>query len=411
MLPVAAALGYATSVIHIYGLGPFIEPIAAEFGWSRTQTTAGLTVATLIQAALGIPIGIMVDRFGPRVLGLAGVLLASGAFALLGTATGGAANWYLLWAFMAIGALPVQATIWTSAVATRFEASRGLAFAVTLCGASVAAALFPWLGTRLIADHGWRTAFMAQGALWAVAAFPLVFLFFRGARDIRRGTEAQPAPVLEGVSLFEGVRSTVFARLLVASLLYTFTILALVVHFIPILRADGVEAGTAASIAALIGLFSLIGRLGTGYLLDRYRGSVVGAVVFLLPIGSCLLLMASGSSHAGAMVAAALIGLTLGAEVDVIVYLVTRHFGLKNFGALYGGMLVALSVGTAAGPLGASFVYDRSGGYDAFLGLAIGTLVLSSLCLLTLPRPAFGRAPGNKAGALEPPGKAVPTMR
>ncbi|MFP5435797.1 MAG: MFS transporter, partial [Alphaproteobacteria bacterium] len=151
ILPIAAGLGYATSVIHIYGLGPYIEPISQSFGWSRTQTTIGLTLATLVQALFSVPIGLMVDRLGPRLFGLVGVVLTCAAFAMLGTATGDKTQWLMLWSLLALATLPVQATVWTSAVATRFAASRGLAFAVTLCGASLAAALFPLLGSWLIA--------------------------------------------------------------------------------------------------------------------------------------------------------------------------------------------------------------------------------------------------------------------
>src|SRR5687767_3125808 len=83
MLPLAAAAGYATSVIHIYGLGPYIEPVSAEFGWTRTRTTAGLTLSTLIQAVASVPIGLLVDRVGPRLLGVIGALLTAAAFALM----------------------------------------------------------------------------------------------------------------------------------------------------------------------------------------------------------------------------------------------------------------------------------------------------------------------------------------
>src|ERR1700755_1896042 len=85
MLPIAAALGYSTSIIHIYGLGPYLEPLQAAFGWSRAQATVGLTVATFINAIFCMPIGALVDRFGPRAVGLFGVLLTCAAFALLGT--------------------------------------------------------------------------------------------------------------------------------------------------------------------------------------------------------------------------------------------------------------------------------------------------------------------------------------
>lgn len=392
MLPVAAGLGYATSVIHIYGLGPYIQPISDSFGWSRTQTTIGLTLATLVQAIFSIPIGLAVDRFGPRLPGLIGVPLLCGAFALLGTATGNDTQWYMLWALMALVTLPVQATVWTSAVASRFEASRGLALAVTLCGASVAAAFFPLLGTWLIGQHGWQRAAMMQGAIWAAIAFPIIFLFFRGANDTpaSRALAAQ-GPELEGTSLSAGFKSTIYLRLLLASLLFTFTMIGLVVHFIPISTSFGIDPLQAAGIAALIGVTSVVGRLTTGLLLDRFRGSLVGAVAFLLPAIGCLVLLTIGEGPLALMLAAIFIGLTLGAEIDVIVYLTMQHFGLKSFGGLYGGLLSALSIGTAFGPLAASRVFDTFGSYGPFLWLTVAFMVASSIALVTLPRPAFAR--------------------
>ena len=65
-LPFAAALGYSTSVIHVYSLGPFIEPLQQEFGWSRAQVSVGISIASFISAMFCIPIGIVVDRIGPR---------------------------------------------------------------------------------------------------------------------------------------------------------------------------------------------------------------------------------------------------------------------------------------------------------------------------------------------------------
>jgi MFS family permease len=391
MLPIAAALGYATSVIHIYGLGPFIQPLSDAFGWSRTQVTIGLTLSTMVQAVFGIPIGLMVDKYGPRRFGLIGVLLTTGAFAALSTATGTSLNWYALWGLLAVATLPVQATVWTSAVATRFEASRGLAFAITLCGASVAIAIFPLLGTALIAAYGWQKAIAIEGAIWAAIAFPVILIFFRGAHDKPRNAgPIEARRVLSGVELGEGLRSSIYWRLLLASLLFTFTIIALVVHFIPILTDRGADKMAAASIASLIGLSSIAGRIGTGLLLDRLRGSLVGAVVFMLPAIGCLLLLTVGTTPLGQAAAALTIGLTLGAEVDVIVYLTTKHFGLKSFGGLYGGLLTALSIGTSTGPLAASAVFDHVGSYAPFLWLTIGFMVASSAALASLPKPKFG---------------------
>lgn len=394
MLPVAAALGYATSVIHIYGLGPYIEPIQEVFGWSRAQATSGLTTATVINAIFCIVIGMLVDRMGPRLVGLIGVLLTAGAFALLGTATGEKANWYLLWGLMAFATLPVQATIWTSAVASRFETSRGMALAVTLSGASLAATVFPVLATWLIDTYGWRTAFAVEGGIWAAITFPMLLLFFRGARDTKSDGDKSTAdeqvpqnpPQLTGVSASEGLRSLVFLRLFVASTLFTFTIIALVVHFIPILTNTGTERLAAASVASLVGISSLAGRLGTGYMLDHFSAARVGAVIFLLPILACALLLLAGADPLAQSLAAIVIGLTLGSEIDVIVYLTTKHFGLKNFGTIYGGLLTALSIGTALGPLSAAAVYDYFGSYEPFLLLTMIFMACSSLALASLPR-------------------------
>lgn len=387
MLPVAAAFGYATSVIHIYGFGPYIQPVSEAFGWSRTQTTVGLTIATLIQALMSVPVGLAVDRYGPRILGVFGVLFSVCAFAMIGTATGSKANWALVWLLMALATLPVQATVWTSAVASRFEKSRGLAFAVTLCGASIAQAFFPYVGARLIAAFGWQQAMAWQAAIWIAFAFPMIFLFFRGARDSGRSDEPALVSLSSGMRFADGLRSSVYLRLLLTSLMLTFGMVALSFHFVPMLTAKGLTAPAAAGIAALIGLASLVGRLGTGLLLDHFRASLIGGAVFLLPAAGALVLIGSGGAGAGPMLAAVLIGLTLGAEIDVLVYILTRHFGLKSFGALYGAILAALSIGTAIGPLVAARVFDVTGSYDGFLWAVVALMLASSAALFSLPHP------------------------
>ena len=397
-LPFAAALGYSTSVIHVYSIGPFIEPLQQAFGWSRAQISIGLTISSFISAIFCIPVGILVDRTGPRRVGLIGVFLISAAFGLLGTMTGTMANWAALWVIVAFGALGVQATVWTSAVASRFEASRGLAFAVTLSGASLSAAVFPVLATWLIGAYGWRIAFGAMGGIWAALVFPFLLLCFRGARDDgarKHATTTSPAKVLKGVTLSQGLRSRTLYKLLMASGLFSFTAIGAVVHFVPILTDSGAAPLAAAGIAALVGVFSIVGRVGTGFLLDRFPGHVVGALAFMLPIVAAVLLLLDGANPFSQAVAAAALGLTVGSEVDVIAFLAAKHFGLRNFGALYGALVMALSLGTAFGPLAAGTVFDHFDSYAPFLLLAIVLMGVSAIALFSLgPAPkAVGMAP------------------
>lgn len=387
MLPISAALGYATAVMYVYAMGPFIEPIQQEFGWSRAKISSGITIAACLSAFFSIPIGMMVDRVGPRRVGLIGVVLMGAAVALLGTATGTDANWIMLWLFLAFATLGVQATVWTSAVTSRFHRSRGLALAITLSGASLSATIFPILGTWLIGEYGWRIAYMALSGVWIALVLPVMFFSFRGAHDQKDTTpEAarEAKAVLTGVSLREGLRSPALYKLIMAGGFFAFTAIGVVVHFVPILTDSGAQPLAAASVASLIGIFSIIGRLGTGFLLDRFPAHLVGAFAFIIPIIGCALLLLDGSNPVYQAVAAAIFGLTLGSEVDVIAYLAAKYFGLKNFGALYGAMVMALSLGTAFGPLGAGAVFDRFGSYDPFLILMAVLMGLSAIALFSL---------------------------
>jgi len=386
-LPVAAGLGYATAVMYIYAMGPFMDPLAREFEWSRAQISSGITIAAFVSAIFCVPIGMLVDRIGPRRVGLAGVVMMSGAVALLGTATGTESNWILLWGVLAFSTLWVQATVWTSAVNSRFEASRGLALAITLSGASLSATIFPVLATWLIGAYGWRTAFMAMSGIWFLLVFPVCLLFFRGAQDVappHRTSALDTVRALAGVSLSEGLRSPALYKLIMAGGFYAFTAIGIVVHFVPILTDSGAEPLAAAGIASLVGIFSIIGRIGTGVLLDRYPGYRVGAIAFLLPIAACGLLLFDGANLVSQSVAAAIFGLTLGSEVDVIAYLAAKYFGLRNFGALYGAMVMALSLGVAFGPLGAGAVFDHFGNYAPFLVLTAVLMGTSSIALFSL---------------------------
>lgn len=392
-LPIAAALGYATSVLHVYSIGPFIEPLAQEFAWSRAQISSGVTIAAFISAVFCVPIGMLVDRVGPRTVGLIGIVLMISAYSLLGTATGDKTNWVILWVVVAFATLLVQATVWTSAVASRFSKSRGLALAVTLSGASVAATVFPIMATWLITHYGWRVAFVGLGCLWGALVFPILFFCFRGAQDeAAKDSKAasgsvQPARILSGVSLAEGLRSPTLYKLLLTGGLFAFIVVGAMVHFVPILTDSGAEPMSAAGIASLIGIFSIVGRLGTGLLLDRFPGHYVGAITCLLPVIAAGLLLGAGGDSISQILAAIALGITLGAEVDVIAYLATKHFGLKNFGALYGALVMALAMGTAFGPLMAGIAYDHFGSYANFLKMAVLFMVIAAVSLLSLGSP------------------------
>jgi MFS family permease len=389
-LPMVAAVANIATVIHIYTLGPFMAPLEAEFGWSRAQISSAITVSNGINAAGGVLVGYLIDRYGPRRIGLIGICVMSIAFALVGTATGSYSNWIFLWFLISLGAAWTQPTIWTSAVSSRFDKSRGFAIAVTIAGSSIAATALPIIATEAIIGFGWRGAYVAIAAGYFVLAMPLAFLFFRGKADTRAAAAkpdhpVTPAEPLSGMDAKQAFRSLSFYRLSIAGLLFAFCAMGSIVHFVPILTDRGLTAVEAAGIAGLIGIASLTGRFLTGYLLDKFPAERVALVAFALPsIAALLLIYGDGPlAYAGAAI---VIGASLGGEYDIIIYLATRHFGLKRFGLIFSTVLVFLTVATATGPLTAGAIYDRFGNYENFLWLIIPMVLVAALMVGTLPR-------------------------
>ncbi len=387
-LPFVAAAGYSVASMHSYGIGVFIEPLQAEFGWSRAFISGGLTIAGIGGALLAIPMGILVDRFGPRRIGMIGVVVMCCAFGLLGTATGTVANWIALWVILALCNPWSTVVSWTKAVASRFEHSRGLAFAITLSGAPITTTFIPIVATAFTLAYGWRSGFFGVAVIWALIVWPLVFLFFRSAHEEQASSadEAKPLAQVElpGIDVAEALRGPAFYQLLLASALFAFTVVGTTVHFVPILTDSGAQPMAAAGIASLVGIFAFIGRVGMGLLLDRFPANLLGGAVCTLPAMSCAILLTNGSDPLFQAIAAALLGLTVGGEIDIIAYLTTRQFGLKRYGAIYGSMTAAMNIGTATGGLMAGAIFDWQGSYDTFLFVTITAMLTSSVALLTI---------------------------
>ena len=386
-LPLVSAIGYAAGIVYLYSLGVFIGPLEREFGWSRVAVTSGLTVVSVLFVVLAPFTGLFIDRWGARRAALPGLVFYGAALAGLSLAGPSLWTWWALWAFVALGALCVQAAVWTTAVASRFDKSRGLAMAITLCGAGIGAAIAPILGQLYISELGWRGAYLALGATVAAFSIPPVFLFFFDAADKAAAsgeTVARDRSTVPGLGLRESILSSRFLRIAVISLAVVTAMTSLLVHAVPMLSAKGLDKSTAAAAAGFIGLGSIAGRLAGGLLLDRISGAVVGAVAFSLPIPVCLALF-HFEGHTGAAFAITfLLGLSLGGEVDVLAYLTSRYFGLRNFGTLFAIIVALQTLALGIGPLIAGYVFDLYGTYQPLLLGLIPVFVVAVGAVATL---------------------------
>ena len=385
-LTLAALVGYSTIGLQSYGLGPFVPHLERAFGWTRTDVMIGLSLSNAVGVFLNILIGMIVDRFGPRRVALTGLLVKTGSFALLATATGSLLNWSLLWVVLAVGVVLVQSTVWTSAVAARFDHSRGLAMAVALSGTPITAAVVPVLATWLIGDYGWRVGFIGVAAAWILATFPVVFLFFKDGRQPGEAGQVVSGPV-PGLTLREGVRTAAFWRLLVAFGAFSLYNMAMSANLVPLLGETGVSPMQAARIASVMGLVGIVARLTVGFLLDRFPGGLLGAFTQFLPVIGCAILLLDAPSVLMLTLAVACFGIATGAEMDVALYLATRHFGLRAFAALFGAIITFGAINAAIGPYVAGWLHDRSGNYDGLLVTVMVAMAIGALAMATMGRP------------------------
>lgn len=398
LLVVAALVAYGTATVYTFSLGLFIAPLQKEFGWSRGMISSGMLVSATLTGFAAPFAGRLIDVYGARRIGLAGMTIYCFAIAMLGSTSASIEHWWALWGLLACGSLFVKPTVWISAISKNFTASRGMALAVTMSGSGIAAALTPSITHALIEHLGWRTAYAALGGGLFVLNMPLIWLFFYDRGRNADGTAVTAAPVLSGFDIKPSMKSRRYLQLGFIAFFMTAAMTGLQVHFVPILSGLNVSRVEAAAAAGLIGIGSVIGRLTTGYLLDRYSGPVVGGVAFLIPVGASLILLFPFGPDAVLVgsVAAFVFGLALGAEVDILAYLTGRYFGNKNYGTLFGTLVGLLALSAGVGPTFAGFVFDISGSYMWFLVTTIAAFALSSLMVSTLgPYPADFEGQGH----------------
>ena len=387
----SGAMGMALASTSIYSLGIFIAPLEAEFGWSRAEISAGLTINTVLSVLVSPFVGMLLDRVGVRRIGIFGVVAFCLMFACLSLASSSLWTWWGLWLLLGASALAIKPTIWTTSVSSMFRTSRGLALSVMLCGTALGSSLTPVVGTYLIEAYGWRQGCVALSAFWAALVIPPVCLFLTSARDKQLRAEAstmpiEPPPVLTGMMMRDALRSWRFIRLALAGFVTTLVIVSFVSNLIPILSSRGFERQTAANLAGLVGMATIVGRLSGGFLLDRTNGNIVGAASVGLSIIPALLLLFYPGSTMVAAAAVLILGLTLGSELDAVAYLTTRHFGLKHFGGIFGTISGILALGTGLGPFFVSLTYDLSKSYDNVLMAYIPLALLAAALFLSLGR-------------------------
>ena len=383
----AASVG--TIGLNAYTSGAFVPELVAKVGYSREQ----LSIATLLLSgtvALVAPfVGQAVDQWGAfRVIAFAVIGEVLGFF-LLGTVPADFA-WYasamVLLALLGAGTTPPS---FSRIVTSHFDRRRGLALGLMISGLGVTAISAPMLLTQVIARLGWRGGYLSLSAL--VLIFGAIGLLL--IRSDSASARAHPMPAVSQSGDWSALK-----RPLYWYILFCFAAPALfgagyLLHLISILRERGFSPAQAAQIQALVGIAIIAGRLMSGLAMDRLFAPYVAAGAFMITaLGTTLLL----SSQAPLLCLAAVgIGLTIGAELDILAFTLSRYFGLASFGRLYG---LAYSVMILAGGCSPVLIARLARAGDYTSGIIVSAAGIFAATVLVARLPKF-KAPRSLAGA------------
>lgn len=379
------ALGIGTFV----AFGVFFKPLLADFGWSRATLSGAQSMALFIAGCLGILVGRLNDRFGPRV-----VVTVAGFFFGLGLILMSGLNsvWqlYLFYGLVVGIGLSSIDIVPLSTIARWFIRRRGVMTGIAKVGTGTGQFAIPLVASMLIVAYGWRNSYLIIGAVAMVLLIAVGQLLRRdparqgllpdGNRE-SQATSSKPAET--GLYLHEALRTRQFWTICLAYCASMFCLLIIMVHIVAHATDIGIASTTAAGILSAIGGISMAGRFMTGIAVDRIGNRL--AMLFCLILLILALLWMQLAIELWMLILFAIVyGLAHGGIFTVISPIVAEYFGLRAHGALFGIVFFSSMVGGAIGPVIAGRIYDVTRSYDIAFWTCTAVATMALLLILSL---------------------------
>lgn len=381
---VASFVGVAVGLtaLPFYTYGVFAAPLQEAFGWSRGAVQLPLLFQTMGALSMLPVIGWATDKYGARPVALISLCAYFLAFASFSLMSGSLFHYYSAAFILGVGGAGTMPITWTRAINTAFARNRGIALGLALMGTGLTGFIAPAAANGFITDYGWRNAYLLLAAIPAIIGFPIVYFLFHE----RKMNGGDGVITHAGASFAEALKSYKFWLIAVSFFVISFGIGGSIPNLFPLFVESGFTPQKAAAILSTLGLSVIVGRLVTGYLLDKIWAPAVAAGLMSLPAVALFLLMSSAGDLRAAYIATILIGLAAGAEFDIIAYLASRYFGLLNYSKIYSLLYASFAIGASAAPAVFGSVYDKAGTYDPIFAVSAGLFLFGALILLFLGR-------------------------
>jgi len=353
--------------------GGYVVLLGQEFGWSKAILSWGSTEQQAVYGATGPGVGWLLDRFGPRAVIRAGMVITGGSFFLF-------ARVESLWAFfaslfvMSIGANMIGYISTTFVVIQWFERRRSTALSLASSGIALGGVAFILVAV-LLERVGWRMTADITGVIFVLSAWPLTRIMHGRPEDVGLRADGGPAAPStrtassSGVSsvdftLRESMRTGVFWWISFGHGSALFVVAAVNVHLVSALTLEqGYGLSTASAIVVLVTLMYGVGTMAGGVIGDRgSRRAITMACMFMH--GAAMLLLAHAANDAMVLAFALLHGFAWGWRGPQMAALRADYFGRASFGKIMGVSNIIIIIGTMFGPLIAGYAYDLTGSYQ-----------------------------------------------
>jgi MFS family permease len=355
--------------------------ITQDTGWSVAATTTAFSLALVVSAGIGVPVGRRLDAAGPRLLMTAGSVL--GVLAVLVVASAQSLWWFF--AGWVLGGAAMAGTLYTPAFAalTRWYGEARVSALTTLTlVAGLASTVFAPLTAAAMEHLTWRQTYVVLAVVLAVVTIPAHAFGLTPAWPPAWPVAIAPEPgdVLPApVDPAAVARSRTFVVLTLALTLAAFGIYAVVVNLVPLLLERGLSASTAALALGLGGAGQVAGRLGYARLAAR-TGARTRMVAVLLSAAVTTAVLALVPGPAPLLVAGSVAaGCARGIFTLVQATTVSERWGVAHYGRLNGLLSAPLTIAAAVAPAAGAALADLLGGYPPmFLVLAVLSLIATA---------------------------------